>query len=178
LYLVNRKETVKQKIMKQLVLLSLLFLNYAIYAQDTIVKTDRKEIVSITSKNIKKVIKSLKKNYNIKATAFDNEKLNKFKMCWNDRACEVYADKVQIQATYKSVEALTSSRVSPQYYQKVCSAIMIGLTGANKELVEQQMPQYFNYASKNGRSRWKALGIEITIHVDSDGLLGCDFYKQ
>jgi len=141
-------------------------------------ESSRKEMVSITSKNIKRVIKSLKKNYNINATAYDNEKLDKFKMCWNDRACEIYADKVQIQGTYKTVEALTSSRVSPQYYQKVCSAIMIALTGANKELIEQQIPQYFNYASQNGRSRWEVLGIEITISPDSSGLLGCSFYKK
>ncbi len=139
---------------------------------------DKKEIVSITSTQLKKVIKSLKNNYDITATAFNNEKLNKFKMCWNDRSCEVYADKVQIQAIYKKVEVLTSSQVTPLYYQKVCSATMIALTGANKELIEQQIPQYFNYVSQNGSSRWNILGIELTISADSQGLLGCSFYKQ
>lgn len=55
---------------------------------------------------------------------------------------------------------------------------MIALTGANKELIEQQIPQYFMYASKNGRSRWEVLGVEITIAPDSQNLLGCSFYKN
>ena len=139
---------------------------------------DRKEIVSITSTQLKQVIKSLKDNYYIVASGFDNAKLNKFKMCWNDRSCEVYADRVQIQAIYKKIQVLTSSRVTPLYYQQICSATMIALTGANKELIEQSMPQYFNYASQNGRSRWEVLGIELTISADSQGLLGCSFYKQ
>ncbi len=139
---------------------------------------DKKEIVSITSTQLKKVIKSLKNNYDITATAFNNEKLNKFKMCWNDRSCQVYANKVQIQGIYKKIQVYTSSQVTPSYYQKVCSATMIALTGANKELIEQSMPQYFNYVSQNGTSRWEVLGIELTISADSQGLLGCSFYKQ
>ena len=99
-------------------------------------------------------------------------------MCWNDKSCQVYADKVQIQGIYKTVEALTSSQVTPSYYQQVCSAIMISLTGANKELIEQQIPQYFNYASNNGSTKWEALGVEVTITIDSRGLLGCSFYKK
>ena len=55
---------------------------------------------------------------------------------------------------------------------------MIGLTGANKELIEQQMPMYFNYASSNGSSTWESLGIQITIAPDTSNLLGCSFFKQ
>ena len=44
--------------------------------------------------------------------------------------------RVQIQAIHHSVLALTSSRVTPQYYQEICSAIFISLTGANKQLIE------------------------------------------
>lgn len=139
---------------------------------------DIEEIVSVTSTNLKQVIKSLKDNYNIVATAFNNEKLNKYKMCSNDRFCEVYADTVQIQALNKMIDVLTSSQVTPLYYQKVCSATMIALTGANKELIEQLIPQYFNYASMNGRSKWEILGIEVTIGSDSQNLLGCSFYKK
>ena len=109
---------------------------------------------------------------------FDNRKLNKFKICLNERFCEVYADKVQIQAISKKIQVLTSSRVTTLYYQQVCSATMIALTGANKKLIEQSMPQYFDYVSNNGSSRWKVLGIELTITPDSQGLLGCSFYKQ
>lgn len=140
--------------------------------------TDKQEIVSVANTNIKRVIKSLKENYNIEATDFNNEKLNKFKMCWNERSCQIYADTVQIQAIHHSVEALTSSMVTPQYYQKVCSAIFIALTGANKQLVEQQISVFFNHASKKGRARWEALGVEITISPDSSGILGCSFYKD
>ena len=129
-------------------------------------------------KNIEAVITSLKKHYNIDAGNNDYEAgLDMETMCWNDRACQVFAKTVQIQATHRSVEALTSSRVTPQYYQEVCSAIMIALTGANKALIEQQIPQFFNYASQNGRSKWEMLGIEITVSPDSSGLLSCDFYK-
>ena len=32
--------------------------------------------------------------------------------------------------------------------------------------------------SANGRARWEALGVEITISPDSRGLLGCSFYKK
>jgi hypothetical protein len=133
---------------------------------------------SITSKNIQNVIKSLKENYDISAVGFNNSKLIQKDICLNENFCEVYADKVQIQAVSKNIEALTSSKVTPLYYQQVCSAIMIGLTDANREIIEQQIPEYFNYASKNGKSKWKALGVEITIAPDSQNLLGCSFYKQ
>ncbi|MGJ0456919.1 hypothetical protein NG782_09485 [Aliarcobacter cryaerophilus] len=54
---------------------------------------------------------------------------------------------------------------------------MIGLTSANKELVEQQIIQFFNYASMNGRSKWETLGLQVTIAPDSQNLLGCSFLK-
>lgn len=133
---------------------------------------------SIASNNMDDVVKSLKENYNIVATNFDDKEIKDNKTCLHDKFCEVYAKKVQIHTTLKNVEAYTNSKVTPKHYQQVCNAIMIGLTGANKELVEQQMPQYFNYASKNGRSTWEALGIEITIAPDSSNLLGCSFYKK
>ncbi len=139
---------------------------------------NRKEIQSITSDNIKKVIKILKEHYNIIATDFNGAKLNKFKICSNENFCEVFANKIQIQAISKKVEALTTSQVSPKQYQQVCSAIMIALTGANSELVEQSMQQYFNYASQNGATKWNHLGIEVKIIPNSNGLLGCEFYKK
>ncbi|NYT46807.1 MAG: hypothetical protein H0A75_03360 [Candidatus Methanofishera endochildressiae] len=130
-------------------------------------------------KNIEAVIITLKKHYGVSASSSDYEtELDMSGICWNDRSCQIYASSVQIQAIHHSVLALTSSRVTPQYYQEICSAIFISLTGANKQLIEQQIPQYFNYASKNGRARWEALGVEITISPDSRGLLGCSFYKK
>ena len=140
-------------------------------------KSTQKEM-TVSRKNIEAVIYSLKNNYDIVGSEFSYDENQNFDdLCWNDRSCEVFADTVQIQATHHSVEALTSSQVTPQYYQAVCSAIMIALTGANRELIEQQIPQFFNYASQNGRSRWEVLGIEVTVAPDHRGLLGCDFYK-
>jgi hypothetical protein len=130
-------------------------------------------------KNIEALLITLKKHYRVNGSNSDYDvELNMNDICWNDKSCQIYADTVQIQAIHHSVEALTSSRVTPQYYQEVCSAILISLTGANKQLVEQQIPQYFNHASQNGRTKWEALGVEITISPDSSGLLGCSFYKK
>lgn len=138
----------------------------------------KKTIISITSNNIKNVIKSLEDNYNIIPIGWDYKALSDNNICFHDKSCTIYANKVQIQGLHKSIEALTSSQVNPKIYQQVCSAIMISLTGANKELVEQHINQYFNYASLNGRSKWEALGIEVTISPDSQNLLGCSFFKK
>ncbi len=138
----------------------------------------KKTIISITSNNMKNVIKSLEDNYNIIPIGWDYKALSDNNICFHDKSCTIYANKVQIQGLHKSIEALTSSQVNPKIYQQVCSAIMISLTGANKELVEQHIYQYFNYASLNGRSKWEALGIEVTISPDSQNLLGCSFFKK
>ena len=138
----------------------------------------KKPIISITSNNMKNVIKSLEDNYNIIPIGWDYKALSDNNICFHDKSCTIYANKVQIQGLHKSIEALTSSQVNPKIYQQVCSAIMISLTGANKELVEQHINQYFNYASLNGRSKWEALGIEVTISPDSQNLLGCSFFKK
>lgn len=128
--------------------------------------------------NMNDIVKSLKENYNIDATNIDGKIANRDNFCVNNDACATYVDLIQIKTYFKKVITYASSQVSPKLYQQVCSGIMIGLTRANKELIEQQMPQYFNYASKNGRSTWEALGIEITIAPDSSGLLECSFFKN
>lgn len=134
---------------------------------------------TITTDYTYKVINSLKRNYNIEAGSFENMPLYEDTMCASDKYCQVYANKVQIQISYKTVEALTSSKVSPQYYQNVCSAILIGLTDANKDLSEDIITQAFDYASKNGSAKSETLGVEITIKPDSsNNLLGCSFYKN
>ncbi|MCT7491882.1 hypothetical protein [Aliarcobacter cryaerophilus] len=145
-----------------------------------IIKEDKDypKVDSIPSKNMSDIVKSLKKNYNIIPTNIDGLEANENNFCIHDKFCEIYANGIQIQTIFKSSEALTNSKVSPKDYQQVCNAIMIGLTGANKELIEQQMPMYFNYASSNGSSTWESLGIQITIAPDTSNLLGCSFFKQ
>lgn len=135
---------------------------------------------TIAGNNISGVIESLKTNYDIDVFGKDDDGVNNFKeICWNVNSCEIEVKTVQIQAIRNSVEVLTSSQVSPEYYQSICSAIMIALTGADKSLVEEIMLQYFDYASINGRTRWENLGIEITISPDSmTNLLGCSFYRK
>lgn len=127
-----------------------------------------------TRKNIKLIIESLDKNYGIKAK---NEGREDF--CSHDRFCEVYADTVQIQAFGYKVDPLSSSQVTPAYYQQVCSAVLIALSGgANKELVEQTIVQSFNYAAQNGGARANVLGVDMRITPNHRGLLECSFFKK
>ncbi|WP_066403010.1 hypothetical protein [Aliarcobacter cryaerophilus] len=150
------------------------------------IKTTQKEVKSnerieatIATKITLDIVNSLKDNYNIEAGIFEDMPLYLDKLCSSDTACQIYASKTQIQVVYKTVEALTSSKVSPQYYQNVCSAILIGLTDANKDLSEDIITQAFDYASKNGSAKSETLGVEITIKPDSsNNLLGCSFYKN
>jgi len=128
---------------------------------------------SLSKKNIELVVKSLNDNYNIKAT---NEYNKDF--CVNDNFCQVFADTVQIQAVKAMIDPLSSIKVTPKYYQQVCSAVLIAISGANKELAEQTITQYFNYASKNGAVRAEVLGIEMKVIPNSSGLLECGFYKR
>ena len=150
------------------------------------IKTTQKELKSnerieatIATKITLDIVNSLKDNYNIEAGSFEDMPLYLDKLCYSDTACQIYAGKTQIQVVYKTVEALTSSRVTPQYYQNVCSAILIGLTDSNKDLAEDIITQAFDYASKNGSAKSETLGVEITIKPDSsNNLLGCSFYKN
>ena len=150
------------------------------------IKTTQKEVKSnerieatIATKITLDIVNSLKDNYNIEAGIFEDMPLYLDKLCSSDTACQIYAGKTQIQVVYKTVEALTSSRVTPQYYQNVCSAILIGLTDSNKDLAEDIITQAFDYASKNGSAKSETLGVEITIKPDSsNNLLGCSFYKN
>lgn len=127
--------------------------------------------------NMDDIVKALKENYNISPTNIDGKIANRDNFCTNN-ACSIYVDLIQIHTNFKKITTYPSSQVSPKLYQQVCSGIMIALTRANKDLIEQQMPLYFNHASKNGRSTWEALGIEITIAPDSSGLLECSFFKN
>lgn len=138
----------------------------------------KKEVMknSIAKRNIDTVIKSLKDNYNISAI---NEWNKSF--CSNENFCEAYADKVQIQAIRASVDVLINSDVTPSYYQTVCSAVLIGLTGINKELAEQTIVSNFNNAAKNGGTggvTGEQFGVDVKIRPNSSGLLGCRFYKR
>lgn len=150
------------------------------------IKTTQKEVKSnerteatIATKITLDIVNSLKNNYGIEAGIFEDMPLYLDKLCSSDTACQIYAGKTQIQVVYKTVEALTSSRVTPQYYQNVCSAILIGLTDSNKDLAEDIITQAFDYASKNGSAKSETLGVEITIKPDSsNNLLGCSFYKN
>ena len=145
------------------------------------IKTTQKELKSnerieatIATKITLDIVNSLKDNY-----IFEDRPLCLDKLCSSDTACQIYAGKTQIQVVYKTVEALTSSRVTLQYYQNVCSAILIGLTDSNKDLAEDIITQAFDYASKNGSAKSETLGVEITIKPDSsNNLLGCSFYKN
>lgn len=149
------------------------------------IKTTQKEVKSnerieatIATKITLDIVNSLKDNYNIEAGSFEDMPLYLDKLCSSDTACQIYAGKTQIQVVYKTVEALTSSRVTPQYYQNVCSAIFIGLSNSNKDLAEDIITQAFDYASKNGSAKSETLGVELKVEPDNmTGLLECRFYK-
>ena len=126
-----------------------------------------------TRRNIQLVVESLDKNYGIKAK-------NEFRedYCIHDKFCVVQADTVQIQANGYIVEPLPSSQVTPAYYQQVCSAVLIALSGgADKELAEQIIVQHFNYAAQNGSARSDVLGVDLRVTPDSRNILGCRFVK-
>ena len=134
---------------------------------------------TITTKLTFDIINSLKDNYNIEAGIFEDMPLYYDKLCSTDKACQIYAGKIQIQIIYKSVIVNPSSRVSPKDYLEACSASFISLTNANKDLAESIITQAFDYASKNGSAKSETLGVEITIKPDSsNNLLGCSFYKN
>ncbi|MEM5557291.1 hypothetical protein AAHK07_02095 [Aliarcobacter cryaerophilus] len=147
-------------------------------------KEDKKKpIESFASKNTYKVISSLENNYNIVPTQYDKSvvdtPVDESKMCYSDNSCQIYANRVQIQLTHKNVEARPTPKVEPQYYQNVCSAILLGLTDANKDLVEDIIFQAFDYASKNGSSQTEVMGVQITVEPKKNNynLLSCEFYQ-
>ena len=147
--------------------------------QKEVKPNEKIEAISITPRITMDIVSSLKDNYNIEAGIFEDMPLYLDKLCSSDTACQIYAGKTQIQVVYKTVEALTSSRVTPQYYQNVCSAILLGLTDANKDLVEDIIFQAFDYASKNGSSQTEVMGVQITVEPKKNNynLLSCEFYQ-
>lgn len=145
-------------------------------------QTQKEEIKSppdtITTKLTFDVINSLKNNYGIEAGIFEDMPLYYDKLCSTDKACQIYAGKIQIQIIYKSVIVNPSSRVSPKDYLEVCSASFISLTNANKDLAESIITQAFDYASKNGSAKSETLGVEFKVIPDKiTGLLKCEFFK-
>ena len=147
--------------------------------QKEVKPNEKIEAISITPRITMDIVSSLKDNYNIEAGIFEDMPLYLDKLCSSDTACQIYAGKTQIQVVYKTVEALTSSRVTPQYYQNVCSAILIGLTDSNKDLAEDIITQAFDYASKNGSSQTEVMGVKITVEPKKNNynLLSCEFYQ-
>ena len=85
---------------------------------------------------------------------------------------------IHIRFGYKSIEAFTNQHVAPIDYITVCTAIMIGVTDANENLIENTIVQSFSDAVKNKLGvKGNILGIEVSIIPDYRGLLGCKFYK-
>lgn len=133
---------------------------------------------TITTKLTLDVINSLKNNYGIEAGIFEDMPLYYDKLCSTDKACQIYAGKIQIQVIYKSVIVNSSSRVSPKDYLETCSASFIALTNVNKDLAESIITQAFDYASKNGSAKSETLGVEFKVVPDQiTGLLKCQFFK-
>ena len=143
----------------------------------------KKPVESFASKNTYKVISSLENNYNIVPTQYDKSvvdtPVDESKMCHSDNSWQIYANIVQIQLTDKNVEGRPTPKVESQYYQNVCSAILLGLTDANKDLVEDIIFQAFDYASKNGSSQTEVMGVKITVEPKRNNynLLSCEFYQ-
>lgn len=131
---------------------------------------------SPTRRNMNAVIDALRSNYKIEA----NLKYASIReVCQHDKFCEVYADSVQIQAVGFIVQALSSSNVTPAFYQSVCSGALIGLGNVNKDLAESTVRQMFDSASYSGKSRAKVGGVEITVEpATSNSLLECEFFKR
>lgn len=135
---------------------------------DTTVDTE-----NLTEKNMKLVIDSLKNNYKIEPVSMFDQKIeNDF--CRNERFCEIKAKEIQIQVMHRTITPLSNSKVSPQDYKKICSAVVMGITNANKELIEGSITDVFNYASQHGRGEVEIAGAKINISPRmSDDLLEC-----
>lgn len=134
---------------------------------------------TITTRLTFDIINSLKNNYNIEAGIFEDMPLYYDKLCSSDKACQIYAGKIQIQVIYKSVSVNPNSKVAPEDYLETCSASFIALTNANKDLAEDIIAQAFSFASKNGSAKYETLGVEFKVVPDSmTGLLKCQFFKQ
>lgn len=138
----------------------------------------KKDIKSIASENAYNVINSLKDNYNIEVSNFQNKKLDENAICTSDKFCEFYADAVQIQFVHKTVTANTSTKVTPKFYQSTCSGILIGLTKMNKELSEDIIGRLFYYASINSTATNEVSNLKINVKPDiGNKLLECSFVK-
>lgn len=129
---------------------------------------------SIAYDNTIKVIASLKKNYNIKAKTSVDMSLSK-EICYHDKLCEIYVNDIQIQFMHKFVDVNESLKVSPSVYQTTCSAVLIGLTDMNKDLAENIIYQYFNFAAINGEAVNEIAKVKITVKKGPSNLLKCEF---
>lgn len=118
------------------------------------------------------VVDSLRMNYDIEAVPSINESY-----CSSENFCQVEVDEIQIQSMGIIVQAYSSLQASPRRYQTVCSAILMGLGGLNKELSEQIIVQGFNTAGQEGEAKLSIGGIEMEISPRSDRLLECRFIK-
>ena len=86
---------------------------------------------------------------------------------------------VHLSISIRTIDVYTNSHIPATEYIKVCSAVMLALTDAKKNLIDELMTNTFIEASKTTKGiRGNVLGLEVSIVPDSQGLLGCSFYKE
>ncbi len=121
-------------------------------------------------RNIKALISALKSNYSITA----RHKLMEVSYhCFSDTHCETYVGSNQVMAMGYMVDAMSSSKTSPEQYLKLCSALVIGLGVVNKDLAESVVVQTFEEASASGRSKHDIGGVGLQVSAGSDDQLTC-----
>lgn len=100
------------------------------------------------------------------------------RLCANERVCAVYAGPVQVNAIGFTVEAMVSSRASPERYQQICAAALSGLAGVSMANARSYIFQGFTDASFSGAARYKVGSVLVQIDAQSDSRLRCQFVKN
>ena len=96
-------------------------------------------------------------------------------LCLNENFCSATVGQTTIQSIGWSVKALVSSQEPFANYQKVCAAILSGLTSVSLTNSENYISQAFISASSNGRAEVDIAGVELEVRTGFDSRLTCNF---
>ena len=122
------------------------------------------------------VKKSLLENYDINST--ENSSSDLYTLAPSAKDID-FTTSVQISLSHRTIDVYTNSHIPATEYIKVCSAVMLALTHEKKSLIEELMVSTFIEATKTTKGlRGNVLGLEVSIVPDSQGFLGCSFYKE
>lgn len=136
--------------------------------------TRKAKLVAKTKRMTDSIAAAMRQHYKIEPQPL----LPNTPFCREDGYCTLVAGNFDIRVYGAGIaEIPTTTQSTHANYREICAAVFSAISGSNLDFSAEAVNGAFLKASQVGSFKYELAGTQISIRPDSNGVMGCRFFK-